>query len=161
MEFEIIHFRDAKKILEEKRMLKDVNITCEYIFDNLVGTTYRRDILRDALEAMDWRQENVDLKILPGRRYMYKGVKGDIAMDGSFSSYEYLHTGLLRLQLGYDKGTVESGVLLLTSTRSEKSPYGNTADMLKDEMQMLFPTISLPVSICLFDLGEARILEED
>ena len=161
MEFEIIHFRDAEKILKEKRMLKDVNITCEYIFDNLVGTTYKRDILRDALEAMDWRQENVDLKILPGRRYMYKGVKGDIAMDGSFSSYEYLHTGLLRLQLGYDKGTVESGILLLTSTRSDKSPYGNTADMLKDEMQMLFPTISLPVSICLFDLGEARIIEDD
>ena len=161
MNFEIIHFRDAQKILEEKRMLNDVNITCEYIFDNLVGTTYKRDILRDALEAMDWRQENVDLKILPGRRYMYKGVKGDIAMDGSFSSYEYLHTGLLRLQLGYDKGTVESGILLLTSTRSEKSPYGNTADMLKDEMQMLFPTISLPVSICLFDLGEARIIEDD
>ena len=161
MEFEIIHFRDAEKILKEKRMLKDVNITCEYIFDNLVGTTYKRDILRDALEAMDWRQENVDLKILPGRRYMYKGVKGDIAMDGSFSSYEYLHTGLLRLQLGYDKGTVECGILLLTSTRSDKSPYGNTADMLKDEMQMLFPTISLPVSICLFDLGEARIIEDD
>jgi hypothetical protein len=161
MEFEIIHFRDAQKVLEEKSMLNNVNITCEYIFENLVGTTYRRDILRDALEAMDWRQEQVDLKILPGRRYMYKGVKGEIAMDGSFSSYEYLHTGLLRLQLGYDKGTVESGVLLLPSNRSQKSPYGNTADMLKDEMQMLFPTISLPVSICLFDLGEPHDPDND
>jgi len=161
MDFEIIHFRDAQKILKKKKMLSDVNITCEYIFDNLVGTHYTRDILRDALDAMDWRQEQVDLKILPGRRYLYKGVKGEIAMDGSFSSYEYLHTGLLRLQLGYDKGTVECGVLLLPSTRSEKSPYGNTSDMLKSEMEMLFPTISLPVSICLFDLGEPFVPEED
>jgi hypothetical protein len=161
MDFEIIHFRDAKKVLGKKSMLSDVHLTCEYIFDALVGTLYRRDILRDALDAQGWKEDGVDLKILPGRKYFYKGVKGDIAMDGSFSSYEYLHTGLLRLQLGYDKGTVESGVLLLPSTRSEKSPYGNTADMLKDEMQMLFPTISLPVSICLFDLGEPFIPEEN
>jgi len=161
MEFEIIHFRDAQKILKKKNMLTDVNLTCEYVFDNLVGTLYRRDILRDSLEAQGWREEHADLKILPGRRYLYKGVKGDIAMDGSFSSYEYLHTGLLRLQLGYDKGTVESGVLLLTSTRSEKSPYGSTSNMLKDEMELLYPTISLPVSICLFDLGEPFIPEEN
>jgi hypothetical protein len=161
MEFEIIHFRDAQKVLEEKSMITDVNLTCEYIFDNLVGTQYRRDILRDALDAQGWREEHAELKILPGRRYFYKGVKGEIAMDGSFSSYEYLHTGLLRLQLGYDKGTVESGVLLLPSNRSEKSPYGNTADMLKSEMQLLFPTISLPVSICLFDLGEPFIPEDN
>jgi len=161
MEFEIIHFRDAKKVLKEKRMLTDVNLTCEYIFDALVGTHYTRDILRDALDAMDWKEDGVDLKIISGRRYMYKGVKGEIAIDGSFSSYEYLHTGLFRLQLGYDKGTVESGVLLLPSTRSEKSPYGNTADMLKSEMEMLFPTISLPVSICLFDLGEPYDPDED
>ena len=38
MEFEIIHFRDAQKVLEEKSMVNDVNITCEYIFDALVGT---------------------------------------------------------------------------------------------------------------------------
>ena len=159
MEFEIIHFRDAQKVLEEKSMITDVNLTCEYIFDALVGTAYRGEILREALDAQGWREEHADLKILPGRRYLYKGVKGEIAMDGSFSSYEYLHTGLLRLQLGYDKGTIESGVLLLPSTRSDKSPYGNTADMLKDEMQMLFPTISLPVSICLFDLGEPCLPE--
>ena len=161
MDFEIIHFRDAQNILEERNMITDVNLTCEYIFDALVGTLYRRDILRDALETQGWREEHVDLKILPGRRYLYKGVKKEVAMDGSFSSYEYLHTGLLRLQLGYDKGTVESGVLLLPSTRSDKSPYGNTADMLKSEMQMLYPTISLPVTICLFDLGEPFIPEDN
>ena len=161
MDFEIIHFRDAEKILEEKSMVSDVNITCEYLFDELVGTKYRRDILRDALDAMGWREKHVELNILPGRRYSYKGVKGEFAIDGNFSSYEYLHTGLLRLQLGYDKGTIESGILLLPSNRSDKSPYGNTSDMLEDEMQMLFPTISLPVSICLFDLGEPFIPEDN
>ncbi len=161
MEFQIIHFRDAEKILKEKSMTKDVNLTCEYIFDALFGTKFRGEILREALEEMGWRQKDVDLNILPGRRYSYKGIKGEIAMDGSFSSYEYLHTGLLRLQLGYDKGTIESGVLLLPSNRSEKSPYGNTADMLKEEVDMLFPTISLPVSICLFDLGVPCLSEDN
>lgn len=154
MDFEIIHFRDADKILEEKAMVSDLAMTVEFIFNALVGSRYRRDLLREALDDMYWRPEGIDLRILPGRRYMYKGLKGEIAIDGSFSSYEYLHTGLIRLQLGYDKGIIQSGILLLPANRGEKSPYGNTADMLKDEMEMLFPTISMPVTICLYDLGE-------
>jgi len=154
MNFEIIHFRDAQQILEDKNMLNDVQLTCEYIHDALAGFTYTREILRSALEDMNWREEHVELNILEGRRYRYKGVKDEIAMDGSFSSYEYLHTGLFRLQVGYNKGSIVSGVLLLPSQRSEKSPYGNTLDMLKSEMELLYPTISMPVSICLFDLGD-------
>ena len=154
MDYEIIHFRDAKLILEDKDMLNDLTLTCEYIHDALAGFTYTREILRSALEDMNWREEHAELNILEGRRYRYKGVKGEIAMDGNFSAYEYLHTGLFRLQIGYDKGNLVSGVLLLPSQRSEKSHYGNTLDMLKSEMEMLYPTISLLVSICLFDLGD-------
>lgn len=159
MNFEIIHFRDADKILEEKAMVSDVNMTCEYLFNALVGTKYRRDLLREALEDMYWRPEDADLKVLPGRRYMYRGMKGEVAIDGSLSSYEYLHIGLLRLQLGYDKGNIQSGILLLPANRGEKSPYGNTVDMLKDEIEMLLPTINLPVTICLFDLGAPFVPE--
>jgi hypothetical protein len=153
MNFEIIHFRDADKILEEKAMISDLAMTVEFIFNALVGTKYRGELLREALDDMYWRPEGIDLRVLPGRRYMYKGLKGEIAIDGSLSSYEYLHTGLLRLQLGYDKGTLVSGILLLPANRGDKSPYGNTAEMLRDEMEMLFPTISMPVTICLYDLG--------
>ena len=120
MNFEIIHFRDADKILEEKAMVSDLAMTCEYIFNALVGSRFRRDLLREALEEMYWRPEGIDLRILPGRRYMYKGLKGDIAIDGSFSSYEYLHTGLLRLQVGFDKGHLVSGILLLPANRGER-----------------------------------------
>jgi hypothetical protein len=154
MDYEIIHFSDAQQILEDKDMLNDLNNTCEYIYDAMAGFSYSREILRSALEDMNWREDTTTLNILEGRRYRYKGVKGEIAMDGNFSSYEYLHTGLFRLQVGYDKGNIVSGVLLLPSQRSEKSPYGNTLDMLKTEMEMLYPTISLPVSICLFNLEE-------
>ena len=154
MNYEIIHFRDAQQILEDKDMHNDLKLTCEYINDALTGFAYTREILRSALEDMNWREEHVELNILEGRRYRYKGVKGEIAMDGSFSSYEYLHTGLFRLQVGYDKGVIVSGILLLPSQRSEKSPYGNTLDMLKSEMELLYPTISMPVSICLFNLGD-------
>jgi hypothetical protein len=159
MNYEILHFRDAEKILVGKNMLADVLMTCEYLYDELVGTRYQREILREALEVMDWREEGVDLRVFPGRRYMYKGVKGEIALDGSFSSYEYLHIGLLRLQLGYDKGNIVSGILWLPANRGEKSPYGNTAEMLKEEMEMLLPTINLPVTICLYDLGDPFVPE--
>ncbi len=134
-------------------------MTCEFIFNALVGTKYRRDLLREALEDMDWRQKDADLKVLPGRRYLYKGLKHEVAIDGNLSSYEYLHIGLLRLQLGYDRGDIQSGILLLPANRGEKSPYGNTAELLREEIEMLFPTISLPVTICLYDLGEPYMPE--
>lgn len=159
MNFEIIHFRDADRILEQKAMISDVMMTCEYIFNALVGTKYRRELLREALDDMYWRPEGIDLRILPGRRYMYKGLKGEVALDGNLSCYEYLHTGLIRLQLGYDRGDIQSGILLLPANRGEKSPYGNTAEMLRAEIDMLFPTISLPVTICLYDLGDPFVPE--
>ena len=159
MNFELFHFRDAERVLAAKSMVSDVMMTCQYIYDELVGTRFRQEILRAALEAMDWRNENMDLKVLPGRRYLYKGLKNGVAIDGSFSSYEYLHTGLLRLQVGYDRKNIQSGILLLPGNRGEKSPYGNTAEMLSEEIEMLFPTISLPVTVCLYDLGEPLVPE--
>ena len=103
---------------------------------------------------MDWR-ENGDgqLKILDGRRYMYKGVKRGVAIEGNFSVYEYILEGLFRLQVGFDKGRIETGILMLTSLRSEKSSLGTSRDLAIAEVEQLYPTISMPVSIALFDLG--------
>ncbi len=158
MPFEIMHFRESDKILKEKRMEKDVKATLEYIDDALYGSIYRRELLRQALDEMDWRANgNDDLKILPTRRYMYKGVKRGVAIEGNFSVYEYILEGLFRLQVGFDKGIIETGILMLTSQRSEKSSYGSSRDLAEAEVEMLYPTISLPVSVALFDLGEPTI----
>ena len=81
-------------------------------------------------------------------------------MDGSFSSYEFIQDGLLRLQNGRDKGKIDMGILLLTSLRSEKSPYGSTRELVEQEIDYLYPTISIPVTIVLFDLGKPGLLSE-
>ena len=108
---EIIHFRGADKILKDKNLEKDVQVTLEYIGDALYGSIYRRELLRQALDEMDWRANgNDDLKILPNRRYMYKGVKRKVAIEGNFSAYEYILEGLFRLQVGFDKGLIETGI---------------------------------------------------
>jgi hypothetical protein len=114
-----------------------------------------------ALEEMDWVSDIDTMRIIENRRYMWKGIKRKIAIDGSFSAYEYIIEGLARLQIGFDAGKIEAGVLMLTAKRSEKSPYGSTADMVKSEVEQLFPTISLPVSVVLFDLGEPDLYLED
>jgi len=46
------------------------------------------------------------------------------------------------------------GIVLVTSQRSEKSKLGNTKDLVCREIEMLYPTINLPVTIVLFDLGK-------
>ena len=156
MPFEILHFRESDKIIKEKRMEKDIKVTLEYIDDVLFGTIYRRELLRESLEEMDWR-ENGTLNILDGRRYQYKGFKRGVAIEGNFSAYEYILEGLFRLQIGFDKGQIETGILMLTSMRSEKSSLGTSRELAEAEIEMLYPTISMPVSIALFDLGPPNI----
>jgi hypothetical protein len=154
MPFEILHFRGSDEIIKEKNLDRDVKITLEYIDDVLFETLHRRELFREALEEMQWRENgNVDLKILEGRRYMYKGIKRGVALEGNFSAYEYILEGLFRLQVGFDQGKIETGILMLTALRSEKSSYGTSRDLAEAEVEMLYPTISMPVSIALFDLG--------
>jgi len=157
MPFELLYFRGSDKILKQKRLEKDLKATLEYVDDALYGSIYRRELLRQALDEMDWR-DNGSLNIIDGRRYQYKGFKKGVALEGdSFASYEYLWTGLLRLQVGFDKGLIETGVLMLTAARSEKSSYGTSRELAEAEVELLYPTISLPCCIALFDLGAAII----
>jgi hypothetical protein len=152
MPFEMIHFRDSDKIIRKKRLDRDVKATLEYVYDALQGSLYRGELLRQALDEMGWR-ENGSLNILEGRRYQFKGFKKKISLEGNFSSFEYLLTGLARLQVGFDKKLIETGILMLTATRSEKSSLGTSRDLAIAEVEQLYPTISMPVSIALFDLG--------
>ena len=157
---EIIHFRRSDQIIKEKHLEKDIKATLEYLEDVLYGTLHRGELMRQALDEMGWR-ENGTLNILEGRRYTYKGFKKGIAIEGNFSAYEFILEGMLRLQVGFDKGKIDAGLLLLTSQRSEKSSYGTSADLAKAEVEMLYPTISVPVTIALFDLGKPTIPDEE
>jgi hypothetical protein len=152
MPFEIVHFRGSDKIIRKKKLERDVKATLEYVHDALQGSLYRGELLRQALDEMGWR-ENGSLNILDGRRYQYKGFKKGVALEGSFSSFEYLLTGLARLQVGFDKKLIEVGILMLTAARSEKSSLGTSRDLAVAEVEALYPTFSMPVSIALFDLG--------
>jgi len=162
MPFEVFHFRDSKMILEHKHILNDVQATLEYIHDALYGSVHYGELLRQALTEMQWRENGMeDLRILEGRRYAYKGFKRNVAIEASLHSYEYILEGLLKLQLGFVRGKVEAGILILTAKRGEKTPYGSTSEMLVDEVNMLYPTINLPVMVALFDLGDPWIAQEE
>ena len=152
MPFELVHFRDSDKIIRKKKLDRDVKVTLNYVADVLAGTIQRGELLRQALDEMGWR-ENGSLNILDGRRYQFKGFKKGIALEGSFSSFEYLLTGLARLQVGFDKKLIDAGILMLTSTRSDKSSLGTSRDLAVSEVEAFYPTISMPVAIALFDLG--------
>ena len=152
MSFELLYFRDSDRIVRKKKMGNVILSTLRYLDDCLQGTLYRGELLRQALSEMDWRQE--PLSILDGRRYQYKGLRSGVAIDGSFSSYEYIQDALLRLQVGFDKKKIEMGIVLLTAQRSEKSPLGSTKELVEQEIQDLYPTISMPVIVALFDLGK-------
>lgn len=154
MVFELLHFRGADKIIKKKNMDHIIKSTCETIEAFLYGSLYKRGLLIQALEEADWRQEPEKLKILNGRRYQFKGLRNGIAIDGQFSSYEAIWDSLLRLQIGYVQKKIDAGIVLVTAERSEKTPYGSTKELVEKEIELLFPTISVPVTIAVFDLGK-------
>ena len=156
---EVIHFRESEAIIKQKDLEPDVNITLRYVETVLYGTLYKRELTIQALKECDWREQ--DLSILDGRRYQYKGIKKGVAIEGNFASYEYILEGLFRLQIGFDKGRVETGILMLTSVRSEKSRLGTSIELAKAEVEQLYPTISMPVTIALFDLGSPDLPDEN
>ncbi len=158
MPFEIIHFRGSDEILKDKNMDRDVEVTLSYVEETLYGALYKRELTNLALEEMGWR--GGDLNILDGRRYQYKGYKKSVAIEGSFSAYEFILEGLFRLQIGFDKGVIETGILMLNSYRSENSKYGTSRQLAEAEVEMLYPTISMPVTIALFDLGSPGLPDE-
>ena len=156
---EVIYFRESDKIIKQKDLEADVNITLGYVEATLYGTLYKRELTIQALKECDWREE--DLSILDGRRYQYKGIRKGVAIEGNFASYEYILEGLFRLQIGFDKGRIETGILMLTSERSEKSRLGTSIELAKLEVEQLYPTISMPVTIALFDLGSPDLPDEN
>jgi hypothetical protein len=152
MPFEIIHFRDSDKIIRKKKLDRDIKATLEYVYDALQGSLYRGELLRQSLQEMGWR-DNGSLSILDGRRYQYKGFKKGVALDGSFAAYEYILEGLFRLEIGFRKGKIDCGILMLTAARSEKSSLGTSRDLAIAEVEYLSDIITIPVSIALFNLG--------
>jgi hypothetical protein len=161
MPYETISFREAEKIIKAKHMEKDVKVTLEYVHDVLYGSFSRRELLRQALDEMDWRENPGELPVLNGRRYRYKGFKNRVAIEGSFGMYEYILEGLLRLQVGFQRQRIDAGILFLNGFRGEKTPYGNTLDLAREEVEMLYPVISMPVMIVLFDLGKPGATYEE
>jgi hypothetical protein len=160
MPFQILHFRGSDNLLKDKGMVNDVVRTLQYLDDVLYGSIHRRELLRQALDEMGWRQKRV-LSVLDGRRYFYKGLKQRVALEGSLAVYEYVLEGLLRLQIGFQKERIDMGILLLPAQRGDKTPYGSTRKLVEEEVQDLYPTIDLPVAIVLFDLGKpGEIIEE-
>ena len=131
MPFEIFHFRESDRVLQEKHLDLDFAATMQYLEDVLHGSIYRRELLRDGLAEMGWRN-NGSLNFLEGRRYQFKGFRQGIGLEANFQFYEYLLEGLFRLQVGFDKGLIEAGIFLLTAKRSDKSPYGSSAKMVED-----------------------------
>ncbi|MBM4295778.1 MAG: hypothetical protein FJ126_12865 [Deltaproteobacteria bacterium] len=160
MPFDILHFRGSDQILRDKRLEQDFLATMQYLDDVLYGSLYRRELLREALADMGWRDHG-SLNFLEGRRYQFKGYRQGIAMEANLNFYEFILEGLFRLQVAYDKGLIEAGILLLTAKRSDKSPYGSSLRLVKEDLELLYPSISLPVSVVLFDLGQPFLMTEE
>ena len=68
MPYEMLHFRDSEKILLNKNLLDDVQVTMEYVDDVLTGSLYKRELLRMALEEMDWVLDTDTMRIIENRR---------------------------------------------------------------------------------------------
>ena len=151
MPFELLHFRDSDQILKDKGMMEDVMKTLEYLDTVLYEAPNKGELFKEALKDMGWREDGT-LNIMEGRRYQHRGFKNRIALEGYIGAFENLE-GLFRLQVAFDKQKIDTGILLMNSLRSFDSPFGSSRDLVEWEMEQLEPTIFMPLSVSLFDLG--------
>jgi len=157
MPYEIIPFRDADAVLRQKQMDAYLEETLRYLDTVLYGRYFRGSQLKTCLDEMGWKDGN--LAILEGRRYQFKGLFKRVGIEANLYVYEWILEGLFRLQLGYDKGLIDAGILLLSGRRSPKSPLGTTKELVQEELEAVYPTVSLPVMVALFDLGVPQCIE--
>ena len=160
MPFTTVYFREAEALIKAQRMKKNILATLEDLEQSLATFHYRGFTVRSVLNDAGWREESNDLNILEGRRYQFKGYWRRVAIEANLSVYEYLWEGLFRLQLGFDQGKIDTGILILPGNRSKKSPLGKSIDLVKVEVEALFPTISLPVAVVLFDVDASTLADE-
>jgi len=151
MSFEILHYRDSDAILKQKKMMQDVMKTLEYLDTVLFEAPNKGELLKQALKDMGWREDGTS-NILENRRYQHRGYKNRIAIEGYIGTFENLE-GIFRLQVAFDKHKIDTGILLMNSARSFESPFGSSRDLVEWEISQLEPTVFMPISVALFDLG--------
>jgi hypothetical protein len=76
-----------------------------------------------------------------------------VAIEGYIGTFENLE-GIFRLQVAFDKQKIDTGILLMNSLRSFDSPFGSSAELVGWEIEQLEPTVFMPISVALFDLGK-------
>jgi len=152
MPYELLHFRDSDQILKDKGMMKDVEKTLEYLDTVLFESPNKGELLKEALKDTGWREDGT-LNILENRRYQHKGFKNRVAIEGYISTFENLE-GIFRLQVAFDKQKIDTGILLMNSLRSFDSPFGSSSELVGWEIEQLEPTVFMPISVALFDLGK-------
>ena len=158
MSFELLHFRESDKVLKKLKMLQDVVKTLEYLDTVLFEAPNKGELLKQALKDQGWREDGT-LNILENRRYQHKGFKNKVAIDGYIGTFENLE-GIFRLQLSFDKQKIETGILLVNSLRSFDSPFGTSRELVEWEIEQLEPTVFMPISVTLFDLGRTDSTHE-
>ena len=84
MSFELLHFRDSEKILKSKKLEKDVQATLGYVDDCLYGTLHRGELLRQALDEMEWRRNDEALIILDRTPVQVQGLQERDCHRGKF-----------------------------------------------------------------------------
>jgi len=152
MSFELLHFRDSDQILKDKGMMEDVMKTLEYLDTVLFESSNKGERLKESLKDTGWREDGT-LNILENRRYQHKGFKNKVAIEGYIGTFENLE-GIFRLQVAFDKQKIDTGILLMNSLRSFDSPFGSSAELVGWEIEQLEPTVFMPISVALFDLGK-------
>ena len=158
MPFELLHFRESDQILKDKKMMEDVVTTLEYLDTVLFEAPNKGELLKEALKDMGWREDGT-LNIMEDRRYQHRGFKNKVAIEGYIGTFENLE-GIFRLQVAFDKQKIDTGILLMNSLRSFDSPFGSSRELAEWEIEQLEPTIFMPVSVALFDLGRTDSTHE-
>ena len=152
MPYQLYHFNGSKEFIKSNSMVSDLAMTAQHVLNTISGAFLREQLLRIALDEMGWTQGDT-WNIVAGKKCRYLGCKRGVGLEANLGIYDYIVEGAMRLQVGYDKGQIDAGILLLTNQGMPKCMEEDIYPQLEKDMNALAPTISLPLCICLYDFS--------
>ena len=155
MDFKLYHFHGSDKIFKNRAMISDVAMTVEHVFNVLKGNLFPDNLLRIALDEMGWHKGST-WNIVAGHHYQFEGFKNGVGLEECLGACGCIVEGLVNLQVAYDKGQIDGGLLLLSVSGIPECNGDDAETILIRDVNSLGPTISLPVSVCLYDFTECE-----
>jgi len=144
MDTKTFSYNNGRVILQNKKVFNDIQALIQKAdIDSKSGKDFSK-YFRDNLEERGWE---FNKKVVPGLGIRYGFRKEGIQIETQFGNMARFYSDIFKLQLGFNKGDIDAGVLIVLTKRHAHQIGSNIAhyERAKRELMESRPLYSAPI----------------